>query len=279
MAVIFDGREFAKFKQAGFAIDLYRLKGEGVVPKMVSILVGDDVSSKVYVTLKEKKAKEIGAHLQVFEVGVRRHPDYIFNCIKHFNARPDFHGIMLQLPLPAEFEEFKEEFINTIYPRKDVDGLRDDSNFSHPTAMAVMQIIDYAKANVQRRFTYRSKTKVVVVGASGFVGKHIVRELKKKHYRVYEADDHTKNLAAITKKGEILISATGVPGLIKQSMVKRGAVVIDVGSPQGDVAFEEVKEVASFITPVPGGVGPVTIMCLMQNLVTSALEHLKLKPF
>ena len=168
---------------------------------------------------------------------------------------------MLQLPLPAHFARDRNKIIRAIDSKKDVDGMTADSPFITPVVKAVIDTLDSSKISQPKSVS------TVVVGAKGFVGKKIVKLLRDKGSRVAVCDLDTKDLGARTSKADILISATGVAGLISADMVKRGAVVIDVGAPKGDVRTEEVKEKAGFISPVPGGVGPVTIVSLLENLV------------
>ncbi|MBX4206075.1 bifunctional 5,10-methylenetetrahydrofolate dehydrogenase/5,10-methenyltetrahydrofolate cyclohydrolase [Candidatus Microgenomates bacterium] len=278
--IIFNGREFAQNKEVGLKIKAYQVKlTKGIKPHLVSILIGDDPASKLYTSLKQKIALRIGAEMEIYEIGVRRDADHIVRLIKFLNTKEDVHGIMVQLPLPKRLKEATQEIIQAIDPKKDVDGLRDDSPYIHPTAMACIQILKETK-----RVFHDSKLKnlshsdainydtVCVVGASGMVGRPLVKELNKLRYKVLEADAKTKNLKELTKQANIVISATGIENLIKPKMLRKQAIVIDVGSPKGDVDFEAVKNRTKFITPVPGGVGPVTITCLLENLIQSAQE-------
>jgi methylenetetrahydrofolate dehydrogenase (NADP+)/methenyltetrahydrofolate cyclohydrolase len=173
---------------------------------------------------------------------------------------------MIQMPLPGKLEEKRAEIVNVIHPEKDVDGLRKDSDYLHPTSKAVIDILHYAEGELSLK---TGDSKVVVVGATGMVGAPLVHELKDEGYSVVECNSKTKNLTKEVLKGDVVISTTGIQGIIKEDMVKPEAIVIDVGSPRGDVNFYEVERKSAFITPVPGGVGPVTISCLLENLISA----------
>ena len=258
MTIIFDGRQFTAGKEKFLKKEVKRLLARGVHPKLASIIVGDDPASKLYVNLKKKAAQRIGAELEVrsrkSEVGYRS----LIGEIRRLNGDKTIYGIMVQLPLPLNIRHHTLDIINSIQSNKDVDGLRKDSIYVHPTAKAVLQIIKFAGP--------RCPAAVCVVGATGMVGTPLVRELRKKGYKVIGCNSKTKDLKSETLKADILVSATGSPGIISADMVKEGAVVIDVGSPRGDVD-PSIGIKASFITPVPGGVGPVTISCLLENLL------------
>lgn len=264
MTTIFDGREFARKKEQKLKREISALKKRGVTPRLVSILVGNDPASTLYVSLKKKAAERIGCEMKIEKFSSVKSVNQLIQLIKKLNKDKKVHGIMVQLPLPKEIVNYKLSIVNSIALEKDVDGLRENSPFVPAAVRAVLQILD------ESRVKKLANPRTVVVGASGMVGRPLMKELKIKNYELRGYDIKTKNLGAKTLKADILISATGVPELIKGDMVKNGAVVIDVGSPVGDVRSNEVVEKASFITPVPGGVGPVTISCLLENLVIAA---------
>lgn len=260
--VIFDGREFATRKEELLIPQVLELNDKGIWPHMVSIIVGDDPASELYVNLKKKAVQSIGGEVTIITLNKKIAPDKLIDAINFYNNDPEIHGIMVQMPLPAEISNHKSQITNAIAPEKDIDGLREDTKFLHPTAKAVMDIIDFANGYLD----LSKKLKCVVVGATGMVGRPVVAELKKKGYSVVECDDQTKDLAEKTLQADILVSATGKQGLITEDMIKTDAMIIDVGSPRGDVDLN-IKSKASFVTPVPGGVGPVTIACLLENLI------------
>jgi methylenetetrahydrofolate dehydrogenase (NADP+) / methenyltetrahydrofolate cyclohydrolase len=266
MAIIFDGRAFAEKKILELDKEVAKLKNQGIHPKLASILIGEDPASKLYVSLKKKKAEGIGAEMDVYFLKEKENIETILALIDSLNSDSTVYGIMVQLPLPSNFSpEDKRKIISAIKKEKDVDGLREDSLFLHPTSKAVIDVIDESKKEID----YGVDTIVCVVGATGMVGTPLVKELKKEGYQVSECSQNTKDLKEQTSKADILISATGIPNLIVSDMVKKGATVIDVGSPKGDVS-SEVSNVAGFLTPVPGGIGPITIASLLENLVKAS---------
>jgi len=266
MATVFDGRKFAAEKEISLQNRVLGLKARGVYPKLASIIVGNDPASELYVNLKKKAAERIGAELDVYRISEKTELDDLILLIDTLNTDKTVQGIMIQLPLPKEISLSKQQIIDSIAPAKDVDGLRSDSIFLHPTSKAVIQILDLAKKDPKSSFK-TEPSKVVVVGATGMVGAPLVKELKMEGYKVIECNTNTNDLRGQSLQADIVISCAGVPNLIMDDMVKNGAIVIDVGSPRGDVDFDLVAKIASFITPVPGGVGPVTISCLLENLI------------
>jgi methylenetetrahydrofolate dehydrogenase (NADP+)/methenyltetrahydrofolate cyclohydrolase len=262
MTLVFDGKAHAKLKEAEIAKKVCKLKKAGITPKLAVFLVGNDSASRLYVSIKKKVAEKMGVTLEVRGQGLKVSKEGIIKEIKTLNKDDSVQGIMVQLPLPKSFsKQDRKEIVNAIALEKDVDGLRGDSLFIHPTAAAVMQVVKVAEERLERRFG-----NVAVVGCRGMVGKPLVKELEKRGYKVSGIHSQTKNITTITKKADMVISAAGVFELIKASMVKSGVVVIDVGAPKGDIAGQVCKK-ASFISPAPGGVGPLTVAYLLENLV------------
>ena len=259
-SVVFDGKSFAKEREEKLLKILVRLPKK---PKLVAILVGNNPESELYLKIKQKKAEKLGIGFE-FKKFSDNQPKEIIDFINQKNADPEVNGIIVELPLPTGFQ-----ILDSISPSKDVDCLTTENlkllaegkpRFVPPTVKAVGEILG------------KRKGKIIVVGSKGAVGRGILDYLK----NAEGVDRETKDLASITKTADILISATGVGHLIKKEMVKPGAVVIDVGiekqsdgNLKGDVDFEKVRERTSFITPVPGGVGPITVICLMENLIGS----------
>ena len=257
MSIIFDGRAFAEKKILKLDKEVALLKNRGIFPKLASILVGDDPAGRLYVSLKKKRAERIEVEMDVYDLNEGEPLENILTLIGTLNSDSTVHGIMVQLPLPSNFsKEDKRRIINSIKREKDVDGLREDSPFVHPTVMAIIQVI---KEAIKQLTIYNLQFTICVVGQGGMVGSALLQEIKKTDYKLVEKSE----------EADILVSATGSPSIIKPSMVKQGAIVIDVGSPEGD-ADRGVRSVAAFVTPVPGGVGPVTISCLLENLIVSA---------
>lgn len=268
MATIFDGRKLAAEKEISLSNRVLGLKARGVYPKLASILIGDDPASRLYVGLKKKAAERIGAEMDVYLLKKTSKLEEVLLLIDTLNDDEAVQGIMIQMPLPGDLSKHKNDIIDKILSGKDVDGLKVDSEFLHPTSKAVIQILDQAKKDKNVRLPLKdSPCKVVVVGATGMVGAPLVGKLKIEGYEVIPCDTNTPNLKGTTLQGDIVVSCTGVSNLIKGEMVKEGVIVIDVGSPKGDVDFESVEKKAAFITPVPGGVGPLTISCLLENLI------------
>lgn len=261
MTIVFDGNSFAKVKEQQLTQKVFTIKENRITPKLVSILVGDDPASILYTALKRKAAERIGAIMEVKILDSAISSEEIIEGIKKLNDDTSVHGIMIQMPLPAHLKPYRDEIVNSIKVEKDVDGLRENSNFIPATVKAVVLIMKEAS-----KYLFDN---VVVVGSSGMVGKPLVKLLKELEYKVIGVDIDTPNLEEKTKKADLIISATGKAGLITPEMVKDGVVVIDVGSPKPDVELEVAKK-ASFITPVPGGVGPVTIISLLDNLIIAS---------
>ena len=267
-----------------------KMKETGVVPGLVTILVGTNPASVSYVTLKMKTAKELGFH----EVQVNLPEDVtetkLLDIIKQYNEDPSIHGILVQLPLPKHIDESK--VIYSIDPKKDVDGFHpvnlgrmllggDNITYVPCTPAAILELLKRSGTNLDG-------AEVVVVGRSNIVGKPISILLAQKGIdaTVTLTHTHTKNLAEHCKRADVLIVAAGKPGLVKAEWIKPGSIIIDVGvnrvgvNPEtgkailkGDVDFDKAKDIAGAITPVPGGVGPMTITMLMKNTLKSALNY------
>ncbi len=271
MTIIFDGRAFATQKEEVLKSRVFGLKSRGAHPKLASILIGSDPASQLYVGLKKKAAERIGAELDVYYIPEKAKLEDVLLLISTLNLDDTVNGIMIQMPLPAGLEENREQILNLINPDKDVDGLKPDSGFLHPTSKAVIDILHEAEKEKEVQELIGKNpgdVAVVVVGATGMVGTPLVRELEEEGYKVIGCNTKTKDLTAECLKGDVVISATGIQGLIRGDMVRKNAVLIDVGSPKGD--FSPVaQDKSAFFTPVPGGVGPVTISCLLENLISA----------
>jgi methylenetetrahydrofolate dehydrogenase (NADP+)/methenyltetrahydrofolate cyclohydrolase len=267
MAIIFNGRRWAASEEEILKDKVRDLKQNyNIVPRLATILIGNDPASKLYVNLKKIAAERVGCKLDIFFFEKISSKDLI-SKIRALNKNKKTHGIMIQMPLPNSLQKSKSKIISAISPQKDVDGLRNDSPFFHPTAKAVIEI---AEGCIPQINAPKSKLTFCVVGARGMVGKPLVKKLKGLGFKTIACHSQTRDLKHQTLKADILISAAGVPNLIAVDMVKKDAYVIDVGSPKGDVDFNAVSRKAKFITPVPCGVGPVTISCLLENLIFAA---------
>jgi methylenetetrahydrofolate dehydrogenase (NADP+)/methenyltetrahydrofolate cyclohydrolase len=281
--ILIDGKKTAHDIRAELKIKIDKLKTEGKnIPGLVAILVGDDPASEIYVKSKSKACTEIGMRTVTEKLSADTSEKDLLKLINQYNNNKDFHGILVQLPLPEHINE--DKIIETVSPRKDVDGF-------HPISVGNLVIGKEAfksctPAGIQElliRYKIETKGKhVVVLGRSNIVGKPIANILlQKKEYAnsiVTVCHSAALDVSYYTKQADILIAAMGSPKLVKAQMVKDGAVVIDVGINRvedvtakkgyrvvGDVDFEGVSKIASFITPVPGGVGPMTIAMLLKN--------------
>ena len=289
--ILIDGKKIAQDIRNELKTDIQKLKDEGKnVPGLVAILVGDDTASKIYVKSKGKACNEIGMRTKTEEIPSSISENELLNIIEFYNNNPDYHGILVQLPLPEHIRE--DKIIEAISPEKDVDGF-------HPVSVGKLVIgkdtfRSCTPAGIQElliRYKIETKGKhVVVLGRSNIVGKPIANIMlqKKEHANSIVTICHSAapDVSYYTKQADILIAAIGVPEFVKSDMVKEGVVVIDVGinrvedksKPKGyrlvgDVAFEEVMQKASYITPVPGGVGPMTIAMLLKNTYEGYIKY------
>lgn len=295
VAEIISGREVSKTIREELTQKVAALKAEkGVTPGLGVILVGEDPASVSYVTAKGKACNELGIFEETYRMPEDTSEEVVLAKVEELNNDPRFHGILVQLPLPKHIDE--EKVLLKIDPGKDVDGF-------HPMNVGKMVVGKSAflpctphgiQELLMRSGNDPEGKHVVIVGRSNIVGKPmmniLVQKAKGANATVTVCHTRTKDMAAITKQADILIVAAGVPEMVKADMVKDGAVVIDVGvnrvgmkpskkdpnkmvaDLRGDVEFEPVKEIASYITPVPGGVGPMTISMLMVNTYESALR-------
>ena len=279
MALI-DGKALAAKMQGKLAEKTAQLKEEkGIVPGLVVILVGEDPASQVYVRNKERSALAAGFKSQVVRLAESTTEEDLLALIETYNQDADWHGILVQLPLPAHIDE--EKVLFAISPEKDVDGF-------HPTNMGKLWsghavMVPSTPAGIMEMFKeYQvdlAGKKAVVIGRSNIVGKPMAQLLMDAHATVTIAHSRTKNLPELARQADILVVAIGRGHFVTKDFVKEGAVVIDVGMNRdengkliGDVKFDEVAPVASLITPVPGGVGPMTITMLMEQTYEAALR-------
>lgn len=276
MAVVIDGKQVAQSYRLKLKEEVARLKEQRIQPKLTVILIGEDPASQSYVRGKEKAAKEIGMDSDLIRLPEETKESELLHLIDRLNADASIHGILVQLPLPKHIDESKVIF--AISPEKDVDGFHPVSvgkmmigepTFLPCTPNGILHLVKEMNVPIAGRH-------VVVVGRSQIVGKPVGMLFLNESATVTYCHSKTADLGAMTRLADILIVAVGVPKLITADMVKPDAVVIDVGVNRvdgklvGDVEFEAVKEVASMITPVPGGVGPMTITMLLHNTIEAA---------
>lgn len=249
MAIIIDGKKLAAAKELELKRQVDKLKQKGVMPQLAVLVLANDRAGEAYAGLKEAAAARLGIKFKKI-VSPQEFED--------LNWDRAVHGIMIQRPgyKGEKFEKEWAQLVNTIVPSKDVDGLRDDSPFTQATVRAVENI------PLRNGMTLRNgmKGKKVLIVGRGMVGRKLSQRLKAKNI-----SSRDKNLTKEICRADILISCSGREGLIKT--VKPGAVVIDVGWPKGDVDFQAVEKIAGAITPVPGGIGPITVVCLLENLI------------
>ena len=276
MAII-DGKAVSRAVREQVAAETAQLKEKGIVPGLAVIIVGEDPASQVYVNNKEKACAEVGFYSEKFALPESTTQQELNALVEELNARKDINGILCQLPLPAHLND--KEVINLISPEKDVDAFHPvnvgaimigDYNFLPCTPTGVMELIHSTGVDI-------SGKKAVVIGRSNIVGKPMAMLLLHENATVEITHSKTKNLSEITSQADILVAAIGKAKFVTADMIKEGAVVIDVGMNRdengklcGDVDFASAADKCSFITPVPGGVGPMTISMLMKNTLTAA---------
>lgn len=277
MAVLINGKELAAKIRGNLKEEVTKLIEKGIQPKLAVIMVGDDSASAVYVRNKSKACNEIGIAFEEFLLPKDTTREQLLGLIQELNDRRDIHGILLQSPIPKHLD-IREAF-NQIDYHKDVDGFHPinvgklaigEDSFVSCTPAGVIKMLEEYNIEIQGKHA-------VIIGRSNIVGKPLIQCLLAKNATVTTCHSKTQNIGEITKQADILIAALGKAKFVTADMVKEGAVVIDVGMNRnedgklvGDVDFTEVEKKASYITPVPGGVGPMTIAMLMTNVVKAA---------
>ncbi|MCG8500120.1 MAG: bifunctional methylenetetrahydrofolate dehydrogenase/methenyltetrahydrofolate cyclohydrolase FolD [Firmicutes bacterium] len=274
---VIDGRQIASKIRSRLKAEVAELKEKGICPGLAVVIVGDDPASRVYVNMKKKACAEIGIYSEEYTLPQETTQQELLDLVKRLNGKEDIHGILVQLPLPGHLDE--EEVIDAIAVRKDVDAFHPvnvgkimigNYDFLPCTPAGVMELIKETGIEITGK-------ECVVVGRSNIVGKPQSMLLLQQHGTVTVCHSRTKNLKEVCKRADILVVAVGRAQMITGDMIKPGAVVIDVGMNRlenkklvGDVDFDSAAAVAGAITPVPGGVGPMTIAMLMKNTVKAA---------
>ncbi|MFR0704032.1 bifunctional methylenetetrahydrofolate dehydrogenase/methenyltetrahydrofolate cyclohydrolase [Enterococcus sp.] len=282
MGILINGKELAEKMQADLTAETALLKEQGIVPGLVVLLVGEDKASQTYVRNKELAAARIGIRSKVEHYPESITEEELLSEIDKYNQDPDFHGILVQLPLPKQIDE--EKVLLAIRPEKDVDGF-------HPINLGklfagVPDRIPCTPYGIMKMFEAYDipleGQNALVIGRSNIVGKPMAHLLLGKNATVTIAHSKTQNLPALARQADILVVAIGRGHFVTKEFVKEGAVVIDVGMNRdeagkliGDVKFAEVEPIASYITPVPRGVGPMTITMLMAQTLAAAKETVK----
>ena len=274
--MILDGKKLADEIKASVKKEISSKK---LVPGLATILVGNDPASELYVHLKVKSCFEVGIKGELHHLPANATEAEVISKIQAHNSNPNIHGILVQLPLPKHLNT--ANILNSIDPRKDVDGLHSNSmgeivkgneKLASCTPKAVIALLEKYKIEIEGK-------EVVVIGRSIEVGKPLALMLINRGATVTVCHSKTKNVSAHTKKAAIIISCTGVTGIVKGEMIKEGIVVIDVGISKvkgeikGDVETDSVMKKAAYISPVPGGVGPVTVAMLLKNTVNACVSN------
>ena len=280
MSTIIDGKELAKHIREELKEEVKELKNAEIHPKLEVIMVGDDPASKVYVRNKSRACEDVGIEYEEYLLPAKTTREELLELIEKLNNDERVHGILVQSPLPEGLDA--NEAFRTILPKKDVDGFHpvnvgklslNQDCFVSCTPYGIIKMLEAYNVPIEG-------ANAVIIGRSNIVGKPLAQCLLNKNATVTICHSKTKNLKEITKKADILIAAIGKPKFVTEDMVKENATVIDVGINRneegklvGDTDFENIKEKVSFITPVPGGVGPMTIAMLMYNVVKAAKQQ------
>ncbi|HDA1308224.1 TPA: bifunctional methylenetetrahydrofolate dehydrogenase/methenyltetrahydrofolate cyclohydrolase FolD [Staphylococcus aureus] len=272
VAKILDGKQIAKDYRQGLQDQVEALKEKGFTPKLSVILVGNDGASQSYVRSKKKAAEKIGMISEIVHLEETATEEEVLNELNRLNNDDSVSGILVQVPLPKQVSE--QKILEAINPEKDVDGFHpinigklyiDEQTFVPCTPLGIMEILKHADIDLEGE-------NAVVIGRSHIVGQPVSKLLLQKNASVTILHSRSKDMASYLKDADVIVSAVGKPGLVTKDVVKEGAVIIDVGNTpdengklKGDVDYDAVKEIAGAITPVPGGVGPLTITMVLNN--------------
>ncbi|HDZ5914255.1 TPA: bifunctional methylenetetrahydrofolate dehydrogenase/methenyltetrahydrofolate cyclohydrolase FolD [Staphylococcus aureus] len=272
VAKILDGKQIAKDYRQGLQNQVEALKKKGFTPKLSVILVGNDGASQSYVRSKKKAAEKIGMISEIVHLEETATEEEVLNELNRLNNDDSVSGILVQVPLPKQVSE--QKILEAINPDKDVDGFHpinigklyiDEQTFVPCTPLGIMEILKHADIDLEGK-------NAVVIGRSHIVGQPVSKLLLQKNASVTILHSRSKDMASYLKDADVIVSAVGKPGLVTKDVVKEGAVIIDVGNTpdengklKGDVDYDAVKEIAGAITPVPGGVGPLTITMVLNN--------------
>ena len=281
-AKIIDGKQVAARCREELKQQVAALRARGIIPGLAVILVGEDPASQVYVRNKHRACEELGIHSEQYTLSADTDRQTLLDLITELNGREEIDGILVQLPLAGHLDE--KEILSAIDPAKDVDSFHPqnvgrlvigDYFFAPCTPSGILTLIDSAGVDLTGK-------ECVVIGRSNIVGKPMALMLLHRNATVTVCHSKTRDLPSVTRRADVLISAVGKAGFVTADMVKPGAVVIDVGMNRnqagklcGDVDFESVSRVAGYLTPVPGGVGPMTITMLLRSTVLSAQNRRK----
>lgn len=272
-----NGKEIAKEILDELTVRVQKLKDKGVTPTLAIILVGDNPQSIAYIEQKELKASRIGVKVIIKKLPTNTPQSIILKTIEQFNNDSNVHGIIVQRPVKGVNSQVLNE---AVLPEKDVDGFNSQSKFDYPIAKAVLVTLEQiygSNKKIDQFYDYLRKTQIVLIGKGETGGFPIMQTFKKHQIPFKIIDSHTHNPSLIIRNADIVISAVGEPGVIKPDALKKGVILVSVGLSKGndgkmhgDYNEEEIKNIASFYTPTPGGVGPVNVAMLLTNLIESA---------
>lgn len=275
-AKVLDGKKIAADYRANLAQEVEQLKAQGVTPNLTVILVGNDGASQSYVNNKKKSAEKIGMSSSIIHLDESTTEAALLEEIDKLNNDDNVHGILVQVPLPKQIDETK--VLEKIAPEKDVDGFNPINigrlyagveTYIPCTPLGIMEILKHADIDLEGK-------DVAVIGRSHIVGQPVAKLLTDANATVTLLHSRSKDIGDVLKRSDVIVSAVGKPGLVTKDVVKQGAVIVDVGNTvvdgklTGDVVYDEVSEVAGAITPVPGGVGPLTITMVLNNTLLAA---------
>jgi methylenetetrahydrofolate dehydrogenase (NADP+) / methenyltetrahydrofolate cyclohydrolase len=267
-----DGKQIAQNILNNLKEKINELKKEDIVPHLAIIIVGNDPASVAYVRQKELKAKSIGAQTTILKLDQQTSEADLLKIVEKWNTDRNIHGIIVQQPLPRQINT--QIITQAIDPKKDVDGFNSKSKFEMPIAMAVLEILK-SVSSVPLKGWFRSRN-IAIIGKGETGGKPIINAMHKLGIEPFVIDSRTKNLQDIIRNADIIISAVGKTNVVRPEMIKQGVILIGVGQCRengkivGDYDEEKIKDIASFYTPTPGGVGPVDVACLLKNAILAA---------
>lgn len=284
---LLDGKIVAENIYVGIRKDLKKILSFGRVPTLVAVLVGENEASLSYIQAKKNKAAKLGIDFELARYGMDLSKEGLCRQIKLLNRTKEVRGIIIQLPLPEKYDRMR--VLDCVLPDLDIDGLTSASQkkllagrpvYIPPAAAAILALLEFYKISLRKK-------KILIVGAGELVGKPLLKLLRQKGIASTIANHRTEDITSLTKKADVIITGVGKPNLIRGDMVKKGVVIVDAGTSfveengkaklTGDVNFKEVSSRASWITPVPGGVGPLTVAMLYKNFLKSCKRHMLIK--
>lgn len=276
--MVISGKQISQSIYNNLIPRISQLKRNHIIPTLIIILVGNDPASIDFVNQKKKRGEEIGLTIYVDKKEAEIAPDKLAAIIENYNNDPNIHGIIIQLPLPKMLNE--EFFVQKVIPFKDVDGFITGSPFINPIVKAIYYIFDYVLSqqnsgglNIGKIQKWLTQKQIVIIGKGKTGGKPIYQAFSKLNTNITQIDSKTNNPDKLIKQGEIVISCVGKKNIVNKNNLKRGAILVSVGLHEdsghlrGDYNEEEIKDIASFYTPTPGGVGPINVACLLENVV------------